>query len=260
MELLDPATGQPLGPDAIQRVLFLAHPVHVYNIPPLDSLRGHRAASWTTDPSRHIFSARLRVVESSSEGAPAAEPSLQVQVVLEDPSNGQLFAAAPYLHPSAVESVLDSSRFFAITIRHHDGRKAVLGIGFEDRSDAFDFSVALQEAARNLGFSLDPRPPNAKSDNQDYSLKEGEKITINLGSSKLRRRPQNPDSSSHVPQVDETSDPFVLPPPPTSSKSGATVSPASFSLPPPPTADDVKRKRRSAHHLGFDDGKFGEFK
>ena len=43
-----------------------------------------------------------------------------------------------------MEQVIDSSRFFAVRVI--DGpRKAILGVGFEDRSDAFDFGVALQE-------------------------------------------------------------------------------------------------------------------
>ena len=45
MESTDPATGQPLPPDAIQRVLFIVSTVHVYNIPPMTPGKGHVAAS-----------------------------------------------------------------------------------------------------------------------------------------------------------------------------------------------------------------------
>lgn len=265
MELLDPATGRPLPTDAIQRVLFLASAVHVYNIPPLPSMRGHNAASWTADPSRHIFTARLRVVETSLSSPSSSsaqqnddESSLKMDVVLEDASSGQLFAAAPYTDRAVVEPVLDSSRFFAVTVRDQDGRKAVLGIGFEERSDAFDLAVALQEARRSLGWdakqhSRQGSAAKAKEAPRDYSLKDGETITVNIGKSSLgRRRPLQ--QVEETPAADMQS--FALPPPPSSKPSGSG---GAFALPAPPSADDVKRKRRSLRDMGFDDGQFGEF-
>lgn len=268
MELLDPATGRALPADAIQRVLFLASAVHVYNIPPLPSMRGHSAASWTADPSRHIFTARLRVVETalSSSSSPddtaaSAASGLKVDVVLEDPSSAQLFAAAPYTDRAVVEPVVDSSRFFAVTVRDQDGRKAVLGIGFEERSEAFDLAVALQEARRSLGLEAKPhsardQAANAKENVKDYSLKDGETITVNIGKSMLgRRRPQQqPPEAGDTPAADMQS--FALAPPPSAKPS---ESGDAFALPPPPSAQDVKRKRRSLLDMGFDDGQFGEF-
>ncbi|PHH81318.1 hypothetical protein CDD83_3615 [Cordyceps sp. RAO-2017] len=278
MELLDPATGEALPSDAIQRVLFLAGSVHVYNIPPLASMRGHSASSWTADPARHIFTARLRVVETSSSAssAPGAGPdddddaasSLKVDVVLEDPATGQLFAAAPYTSAASVEPVVDSSRFFAVTVRDQAGRKAVLGIGFEERSDAFDLGVALQEARRILGWDARPQPPGQPSaakppaPARDYSLKEGETITLSLGNATRGRRHQKQrqdDDDDDDSVADPTSDlaSFSLPPPPPPPSSSKPSE--SFALPPPPSAEDVKRKRRSLRDLGFDDGQFGEF-
>ncbi|EQK99385.1 adaptin ear-binding coat-associated protein 2 [Ophiocordyceps sinensis CO18] len=234
MELLDPATGRPLPTDAIQRVLFLASAVHVYNIPPLPSMRGHNAASWTADPSRHIFTARLRVVETSLSSPSSSsaqqnddESSLKMDVVLEDASSGQLFAGQ-------------------------------MGIGFEERSDAFDLAVALQEARRSLGWdakqhSRQGSAAKAKEAPRDYSLKDGETITVNIGKSSLgRRRPLQ--QVEETPAADMQS--FALPPPPSSKPSGSG---GAFALPPPPSADDVKRKRRSLRDMGFDDGQFGEF-
>ncbi|KAJ6444894.1 adaptin ear-binding coat-associated protein 2 [Purpureocillium lavendulum] len=293
MDLVDPATGRPLPSDAIQRVLFVANAVHVYNIPPLTSMRGHSATAWTADPSRHIFTARLRVIEtstseplssssSSSTSSPAAAAQassssqhIKVDLVLEDtssPSTPQLFAAAPYTHPSAVEPVVDSSRFFAITVRDDQGRKAVLGIGFEERSDAFDMAVALQEARRGLGLDSDAQRGGQrgagadaagegvagkdKATVKDYSLKEGETITVNLGSKFGRRRPEQHEQQETAAASLQS---FALAPPPSSSASSAGEAAGGFALPPPPTAEDVKRKRRSLRDLGFDDGQFGEF-
>lgn len=245
METLDPTTGQPLPADAIQRVLFVSQTVHVYNIPPRPSNKGHSASAWTTDPERHIFTARLRLLETSHAS------TLKVDSVLEDASNGQLFAASPYDNPNAVEPVLDSARFFAITVRDPTGRKAVLGIGFEERGEAFDFGVALQEARRGLGWEAKEAKKETKPD-KDYSLKEGETITVQIGNTGIgrrRREQENQEAESANLQS------FALAPPPGAGSGGA----GGFGLPPPPSADDVKRKRRSAQELGFDDGQFGEF-
>lgn len=266
MELLDPTSGRPLPSDAIQRVLFVAMAAHVYNIPPLSSTKGHSASTWTADPARHIFTARLRLIETAYD-SPSSTQRLKVDLILEDPSNGQLFAAAPYTDPATVEPVLDSSRFFAVVVRDEQGRKAMLGVGFEERSDAFDFGVALQEARKALGIeaggggradgrgSAHKEEPK-KEEARDYSLKEGETITVNLSGTRLgRRRPQTEDkpASSSAGAGDLQS--FALAPPPSAGDSGA----GGFALPPPPSATDVKTKRRSIRDMGFDDGKFGEF-
>ncbi|KAI9152086.1 Adaptin ear-binding coat-associated protein 2 [Paramyrothecium foliicola] len=262
MELLDPATGQALPSDAIQRVLFVANTVHIYNIPPLQSTRGHSASSWTEDPSRHIFTARLRVVETSYESSSSAD-KLKVDLVLEDPASGQLFAAAPYVAKATVEPVYDSSRFFAVSVRDPQGRKAMLGIGFEDRSDAFDLSVALQEARRGLGWEGEQSQQQAaakkEEETKDYSLKKGETITINLGGTSFGRRrteQQQQQSSASSSQSPVNLQAFALAPPPAAAPASSS---GGFSLPPPPGSRSSQNKAPSAQDLGFDDGKFGEF-
>jgi len=267
MEAIDPSTGRPLPADAIQRVLFIAPKVHVYNIPPLTSTKGYVAASWTADNNkRQIFTARLRILETAVP-APNNEESVKTDILLEDPSNGQLFAASPYTTPEAVEQVLDSSRFFAIRVQGEGGRKAVLGIGFEERSEAFDFSVSLQEVRKTLGIEDNGKSGGKKVskeketsvEKKDFSLKEGETITVNIGGRGAGRR-----SQAKPEQASAGLGGFSLPPPP-----GAGGLAGSF-LPPPPTAQEVKAKNRLSQNmeepqpglvedLGFDDGEFGEF-
>lgn len=273
MENVDPATGQPLPADAIQRILFLCPAVHVYNIPPLTSNKGYVAATWTADDNKRQIpvSIRLRVIETafptpaaSSTARPAADPeeTVKTDILLEMSSTGELFAAAPYTTAGVVEQVLDSSRFFAIRVQGEGGRKAVLGLGFEERSDAFDFSVALQEVRRTLGIEvkspagLGGQKKAAKEEKRDFSLKEGETITVNiegLGKGKGRRAERKAGA-------DEA---FALPPPPQSAASSAF-------LPPPPSAQEIKAQKRLSQNMaapsqatiedmGFDDGEFGEF-
>lgn len=259
MESFDPATGQQLPSDAIQRVLFIAGSVHVYNIPPLASTKGYTAATWTEDPKRHIITCRLRVVETAIP-QPDGEDKVKTDVVLEDPSSGQLFAAAPYSSPAVVESALDSSRFFALRVQDPTGRKATLGIGFEERSEAFDFGVALQDARKALGIDEGPEAAAAAKQQQkkkeseekrDLSLKEGETITVNLAGKFGRRRPQQEAGPS---DENASLSSFSLPPPP-----NASGSRGGFSLAPPPSAQEIKQDQKTAKDLGFDDGQFGEF-
>lgn len=262
----DPLTGQPLPSSAIQRVLYLAPKVHIYQIPPLTSTKGYQASQWTADNNkRQIFTARLRILETSIPNDADSE-KVTTTLLLEDASSGQLFAAAPYTSPGVVEQALDSSRFFAVTVVG-EGRKAVLGMGFEERSEAFDFSIALQDARRVLGFEPGPNAagPRGKAarnpaevPKRDFSLKEGETISINLGGLKGRRE-RKEESRSPDQQKSEQDALFSIKPPP-----GNGGSPF---LPPPPSAKSVKEERRRSRQsfepkpedLGFDDGEFGEF-
>ncbi|KAK4211279.1 hypothetical protein QBC37DRAFT_427317 [Rhypophila decipiens] len=274
MDAIDPATGLPLPADAIQRVLHIARAVHVYHIPPLTSTKGYTAATWTEDPKRHLATCRARIIETAIPVNTGDGPSekLKVDIVLEDSSTGQLFAASPYTAPSVVEPALDSSRFFALIVQDPAGRKATLGIGFEERSEAFDFSIALQEAQKALGISASgsntpskgagqqQKSPEPKKDEwlkRDYSLKDGETITVNLsGTSFGRNKGARASPSSSSPQEGAVSlSSFALPPPP-----GPGGGSSGGFLPPPPSAKESRsRKRLSAQQLGFDDGQFGEF-
>lgn len=241
----DPATGAPLPPDAIQRILFLAPKAHVYAVPPLASTKGYTASSWTSAPQNPIFTARVRLVET------AHNDTLKADVVLEDPSSGELFAAAPYTDEGTVEPVLDSSRFFALRVRDPEGRKAVLGVGFEERGEAFDFGVALQEARKAvLGVSESKGPAKTADETRDLSLKEGETITVNLGRSKFKRGAAR---KAEEPKGDLSG--FPLPPPP----GGSTGGGSGLIPPPPPGGPRGKTHEKSAQELGFDDGEFGEF-
>ncbi|KAF2838776.1 DUF1681-domain-containing protein [Patellaria atrata CBS 101060] len=293
MTTIDPTTDLPYPPDAIHRILYLCPRVHVYNIPPLSSSKGYTAASWTANNNAaQIFTARLRLLETaiplstSSQTPTQTQEKLSVTLLLEDPSNGSLFAASPYTNPAAVQQALDSSRFFAITVVS-GRRKAVLGLGFEDRAEAFDFSIALQDARRVLGFDPPSQAPGSgrgkeekKEDvKRDWSLKEGETITVSLGARAGRRKTGETRNGAGS---DENALFSIKPPPAHGAAGGGGGLPF---LPPPPSASDVKKDRRrsrqsyeafeppreeprqpqqswqtqNAKDLGFDDGEFGEF-
>ena len=262
----------PSSPEAIQRVLFISSSVHVYQIPPLTSTKGYLAASWTAnDSARQIFTARLRILETAIPLPNGTGESLSTDILLEDPSTGDLFAGAPYAETSVVEAALDSSRFFAIRVQGEGGRKAVLGIGFEERGEAIDFGIALQEArktwrAETRGNQGGKEVENAKQPvKTEFRLKEGEMIHVDLGMKGRNRRDVElqKDEKTEVKALLSIAAPL----PPNIEKDGARGMPF---LPPPPSAQGMKAERRRSRQdvlpaekspadLGFDDGEFGEF-
>jgi hypothetical protein len=257
----------PTATDTITRVLHLAPKAHIYAIPPLRSAKGHIAATWTKPPAEHIFTARIRILETSppSSAPPDTKPS--VTLLLEDPITGDLFAQCPYTDPSAVEAALDSTRFFAIRVVGEGRQKAVLGMGFEERAEAFDFGVSLQEVRKVMGIDSDGKStPGAAQGSKgtaaaekgsgvkrDFSLKEGQMLVVYIGKGKGFSKSSSEDESR-------------IPPP-----SGGMGGGFGF-LPPPPSAQAVRAERRrsrpldegdpqvkSLKDMGFDDGEFGEF-
>jgi hypothetical protein len=276
----DPTTGEAIPATAIQRVLFLAPSVHIYRIPPITSSRGFNAAAWTANPADHIFTARIRLIETAIPPENDSDnEKITANILLEDPSTMQLFAAAPYNHPSAVEQALDSSRFFAIRVVGEKGMKATLGMGFEQRPEAFEFVVSLQDVRRTLGLEpsavgsaagsfgikrgIPGKGASAQKDEElkrDLSLKDGEMITINIGGrSKKATTGSTPEKSGGLNAF------AILPPPPSaatvkagrqaesSSSSAPAPAPAAFIAPPPSTS------KQNLSDMGFDDGEFGEF-
>lgn len=258
--------------DTITRILFVTPRVHVYAIPPLASSRGHVSAGWTRPPIHEFPVQRLRVIEtsqiSSDEAASTPNRPIQVSVLIEDPDTSTLFAAAPYTSPNSVAQAIDSSRFFAIAVvGEADARgrqqKAVLGIGFEERSEAFDFSVALQEARKVLG--LEEQNSDSKRNTKDsgfpgsdvkrdWSLKEGETLKINIGKSSGTRTGKDRENAGIG--TGESGFSGLLPPPPSSSQAKSERRRSWQGSPGAPNTD-VKKKELEA--LGFDDGEFGEF-
>ncbi|KAF3932247.1 hypothetical protein ABW19_dt0201492 [Dactylella cylindrospora] len=196
-----------MADEKIERVLFLGK-VHCYAVPPLTANKGYKASEWRIDdPKSVIFTARIRVIETSDiDGG-----NVKNDIRLEDPNSGELFANGPYEGSYCVIPVTDSSRFFAIRVV--DGpRRAFLGVGFEERSDAFDFGVCLQEVRRHNNMEDQAGGPGQGKSGKtsygtgrssaaapggqigqsaaqallneppkDYSLKEGETISITIG-------------------------------------------------------------------------------
>ncbi|KAI0747448.1 adaptin ear-binding coat-associated protein 1 NECAP-1 [Irpex lacteus] len=165
------------GEDEIESVLYIGREVSVFKIPPLKKNEGHRAQEWG-DLGQPLWKGRLRIIERSAG----------VSIQFEDNTTGELFAKAEYdpAKPS-VEAVLDSSRYFVVRVEDN-GRRAYIGMGFLERTDSFDFNVALQDYTKRWRALQNPTTPDTDSSSphvpagpkKDYSLKDGQTFSISI--------------------------------------------------------------------------------
>ncbi|KAK3265817.1 hypothetical protein CYMTET_25531, partial [Cymbomonas tetramitiformis] len=197
----------------------------LYQIPPARTSAGHRAADWNIEKPP-LKTVSIRIVEACNSTSSEGE---KCSVRLEDQTTGELFAACPvYVDKpliSAVEPVLDSSRYFAIRVEEEGkgGQHAYVGIGFAERHSASEFQATLQDyyrraergrqAERNRAeeqcgdeASTGPTVPKV-----DMAFKPGESIRLSLkgGSNEASSNASRKLVPSLVPGT-----PFALVPPP----------------------------------------------
>ena len=172
--------------DTVEQTLSVLNTAQVYKLPPRPSTAGWQCADWPK--TNHIFTGRVMIVALGK----------QCTIKLIDPNTGTLFAQCPLDNDKpelSVEPVVDSSRYFVLRVSDGSGRSAFLGIGFLERSDAFEFNVTLQDHVKRLKNEVEAAkvasepPPPAK----DLSLSGSIKISVGgvggSGSSKPRPAP-----------------------------------------------------------------------
>lgn len=159
--------------DEIEYVLLNKKECLVFNVPPATSASGYRAGEWTNC----VWKGKLQV---------CAKGDILI-IKLLDPQSGAIFAACPIAPGQEIDKVLertvDSSRYFVLTMTDKTGRKAHLGMGFDDRNDAFDFNAAVQDFRRQSAPApgIQSSPSKQQIDPpSNLSLKEGQKIKIQL--------------------------------------------------------------------------------
>ncbi|KAI0664695.1 adaptin ear-binding coat-associated protein 1 NECAP-1 [Cubamyces menziesii] len=204
--------------EEIESILYIGREVSVYKIPPLKKNEGHRAQEWG-DLGNPLWKGRLRIIERSSG----------VSIQFEDSTT--VFAKADYdpAKPS-VEAVLDSSRYFVVRVEDSgSGRRAYIGMGFLERTDSFDFNVALQDYTKRWRARMNPSeapsdqpsPHIPAGPKKDYTLKEGQTFSISIPgrakqSSTIPAAPNLLGGSSGSSGLSSGSGgiPALLPPPP----------------------------------------------
>lgn len=167
----------------VERILCQLPSVFVFKIPPRRSAEGHRASDWPKDST---WNGKLKIVVKGRQAA----------IILQDDAN-QVFAVCP-VSEGAVEKTLDSGRYYVLRIQNAQGKHAYIGLAFNERNDAFDFNVALQEHQKDLEREDKAAEVDVESlsiQHKDMSLKEGEKIRINIGGVAAQKRSDKKPSS-----------------------------------------------------------------
>ncbi|KAJ3373554.1 hypothetical protein GGF31_000395 [Allomyces arbusculus] len=258
-----PTRGSPTDPP-LESTLQVFRDVQIFRLPPRPSARGYRAQDW--DPNT-VWRGRLRVLSLTFPTSSAARsyalntgPTGPTVCVLriEDTTTGDLFGEAILRgrargDEAAVEPVIDSSRYFVVRLSDRaSGRHAFVGMGFAERSDAFDLNVALMDfekvvkydlaleegggdhakaaaavAAASGGAGSATGASGAGGSLPDLALKDGQQIAINLSNLAKKLGGNAPATTSTTNTAPVSSDdPFAFPPPPPAPSAAATTSTA----------------------------------
>lgn len=167
-------------PEVIERVRCVINDAHVFKLPPLQAAGGWRGADW----DQEVWQGMVKVVERGD---------LTV-VLLVDRNTGAIFAVCP-VKDGAVDRCVDSSRYFVVRVENANGRHMFIGMAFNERNDAFDFNISLEDSRKERELEKNPVELTT-APGKDYRLKEGEKIKVKIGktgssggSSKPRSKP-----------------------------------------------------------------------
>lgn len=152
-------------PDVVERVRCVIKDAHVFKLPPRPTSGGWRGADWREE----VWQGTVKVVERGE----------MTLVLLVDRNNGQMFAVCP-IKDGAVDRCVDSSRYFVLRIENANGRHMFIGMAFNERNDAFDFNTSLEDAKREREAAKEPAVKLPDLPSKDYSIKEGEKIVVNI--------------------------------------------------------------------------------
>ncbi|KAJ0742454.1 putative PH-like domain superfamily, NECAP, PHear domain-containing protein [Helianthus annuus] len=227
--------------DSFEHTLLVVREVSVFKIPPRSTSGGYKCGEWLQ--SDKIWSGRLRVISCNN----------RCEIRLEDPNSGDLFAACfvnPGQRETAVEPVLDSSRYFVLKIEDGTGKHAFVGLGFTERNEAFDFNVALSDHEKYVKRESEKDDSGASDEScinihpaVNHRLKEGETIRITVknkptsGAGMLSTAGLSGGGASGTEKVKPLS---LAPPPAKTRPSGADkVKPLSLA-PPPATTGKIR--------------------
>jgi len=172
--------------ELVEEMLYVHRAVTIYKIPPRAGLASYRAAEWVEPHAKLISTCRIKVMSRGKDAT----------IRLEDSRSGELFAETPVCEPldKYVEPVLDSSRYFVLRLESDGGKNhAFVGMGFEERSPAFDFNVALQDHLKHVERE---EKPIDWGPSKDLSLKPGESLQINIKLPKKKSATSSSSSSS----------------------------------------------------------------
>mmetsp|Transcript_65099 Transcript_65099/g.121318 ORF Transcript_65099/g.121318 Transcript_65099/m.121318 type:complete len:277 (-) Transcript_65099:62-892(-) len=191
--------------EEIEYTLLNKREVMVYQVPPAASAAGHKAEDW----KQCIWRGKMRVAGKGKD----------MSIKLLDAASEALFAQCSIPngeHEKFVERVVDSSRYFVLKITN-GARHAFIGLGFEERNDAFDFNCCLADFKSRFVDRENEvdAAPKVQAPPKDLSLKEGQKIKISIAGLEGKKRRETSDA----PPAGGGTGLFGLAPPPSSGSS-----------------------------------------
>uniref|UniRef100_A0A7S1BJ77 NECAP PHear domain-containing protein n=2 Tax=Corethron hystrix TaxID=216773 RepID=A0A7S1BJ77_9STRA len=228
----------------MEQKLLKVPEVFVYKVPALRSSTGYRAEEWG-DLSAPFLTGSLALHQSESalilrlfrivpdpSGPPGktqeqlfarTDVELKTYKVVSDTSSPDLNPLHLLIEQRHVASVADSSRYFVLTITNA-GRTMKVGLGFRDRDSAIDFRSAIQDYANSVWREIQaermkneggPQHSDEGKNNlvkgvedqmtNSFSLKEGEKIHVNVKGGRKREKREKSGGSRGI---------LLKPPPP----------------------------------------------
>ncbi|TVU35967.1 hypothetical protein EJB05_17874 [Eragrostis curvula] len=208
----------PADTEPLELVLFQVAECYVYLIPPRKTAASYRADEWNVN--KWAWEGSLKVVSKGEDCI----------IKLEDKTTGELYARA-FLRegePHPVEPVIDSSRYFVLRVEENiDGRQrhAFIGLGFRERTEAYDFQAALHDHMQYLNkkkAAEEMVQHYEKTSSVDYSLKEGETLVLQLKNKDTGSKTKSAFFEQGLNKVSVTD------------KTNSKESPVSLKLPPPP--------------------------
>ncbi|KAG7399335.1 Adaptin ear-binding coat-associated protein 2 [Phytophthora boehmeriae] len=232
----------------LERSLFQESNVWFYQVPAgqVTSL-APRADAW--DIENPFLTGSLRVLQRGDACFVQLFEPVKASTDSDSAAPATLFAQCPLriARDEAldvfVHDCVDSSRYFMLRVEDEEsGRRAFVGIGFPDRTAAFNFKATLQDYAKYALRQLEVQTVETAeeetkevqmSPKKDMSLPQGTTIRIHLkGNGDAEKAVRHRRSSSGGAAVSPAKVPMI-PPPPGDSPSAVVKVPA---IAPPPTA------------------------
>jgi adaptin ear-binding coat-associated protein 1/2 len=164
--------------DEIEYSLLQKPSCRAYEIPPAARSTGHLAEEW----KNCIFQGKLKLT--------AKGKMCYIQLLNRENELFLVCSVDPQAVERSVERTRDSSRYFVLTLVTPTGSRAYIGMGFEERNDAFDFWAAILDFAERT--KAEEQQPELEQSGPDLShLRMGEGQTISLGSGKAQNAPSS---------------------------------------------------------------------
>ncbi len=166
----------------ITKTYAVINTVFVFKLPPRTGAAAYSAKQWG-DP---IWQGKLRLVGRGDKGL----------ILLEHADKEGIFAKSFVNATTKLEGTADSSRYFVLRVTGDDGRHAFIGIGFSDRSEAFDLKSGLQRFQNLVKAERDAKEGGESTGPKlDLSLKKDQMIRINLTKDKLKPKKKGKDDA-----------------------------------------------------------------